>query len=86
MFGVENFNVCIRFIWLNLTYIMPNFCRTILYIYRAVGKTLCYHKCALIWSLLFLCSVVTEHEFISDFIVVVNSIYISANISLIICI
>ena len=37
----------------------------------------------LIWSLIFSCSVIIEHDFFSDFIVVANSFYIFADINFI---
>ena len=80
IFGVDIFNVCIRFIWLNPTYVIPSFCWTILYIYHANGKIPHYHKWALIWSFVFVCIAVTDNDFISDFIDVVNSVSIFADI------
>ena len=62
------FNICIIFIWFNPTYIMPIFNRTILYIYRAIGKTPRYHKWAIIWRFISVHIVDIEHYFISDII------------------
>ena len=66
------FNVYIRCILLNPEYSMPNLYWTTLECDRDIGPTLCYHKCPIIWSLIFVCGIVSEHEFISNFIVVVN--------------
>ena len=59
---------------------MRNFCRTIFLLYRAIVKPLCYKKWDPIWRLLFVCSVISKHDFVSDFIVVVNSVPILADI------
>ena len=48
----------------------------ILDIFHAIGKTLCYHKKDIIWRLIFVCTVFSENEFISNFIVIVNSMFI----------
>ena len=40
------------------------------------GKALFYHKRAFIWSLIYVCSVVSEHAFIYHFIVIVKSMFI----------
>ena len=80
IYWIKIFNFSIQFIWLNATYILLNFYRTKLYIYRAIGKTLCYHKMAFIWRFIFLCSVVSEHDFISAFIVIFNSMFILAGV------
>ena len=45
-------------------------------IYCDIGKTLCYHKKAFIRNLICVCSVVSENEFISDFIVIFNSMFV----------
>ena len=66
--------------WLNAAYIIPNFFRTTLYCDRAIGTTLCYTKLALIWSFIFVCSMIIEHDFISNFLVIVNSFTIFADI------
>ena len=59
---------------------MPNFYRTILYIYHAIGKSPHYHKWALICRLIYLLSMVSEPDFISNIIVVFNSVSIFADI------
>ena len=43
-------------------------------------KKLCYHKKAFIWHFIFVCSVVSEHDFISNFIVIVNSMFILSGV------
>ena len=80
IFRIIIFNFSIRFIWLNSTYIIPNFCRAILYIYRDIGKMLCYQKKAVIWRLVFLYSVIIEHDVISECIVIVNAMFILAGV------
>ena len=80
IFRIRIFNFRIRFIWLNATYIMLNLYRTTLYIYRAIGKTLCYHKWDRIQNLIFICSVFSDHDVTTDFIVVVNSMSIFAGV------
>ena len=77
------FNFSIQFIWLNATYIILNLCCKILWIYRDVGKTLFYHKWYLIWPFIFVCSVISDHDVISHFTVVVN--YMSVVLYLLIC-
>ena len=74
------FNICIIFIWFNATYIIPNFYCTILYYDCAIGPTLHSHKLYLIRRFIFLCSVIIEHDFISDFTFVVDSFYIFTDI------
>ena len=54
IFSGNIFNICIRFIWLNATYIIPNSCHTIFYCDRAIDPTLHYHKWSLIWHFVFL--------------------------------
>ena len=76
-------NFSIIFIWINPTYIIPNFCRTTLQIYRSIGTTLFYHKWALIWRFKFICSVFSEHDVISKFIVIVNYMFILADVTFI---
>ena len=73
---IRIFNFSILCIWLNPTYIIPIFCQTILSIYRANGKTLCYHKRDFIWRLIFLFSLVIYQHFISDFIFIVKTMFI----------
>ena len=75
-FNVNIFNICIRCIWFNETYIIPNFYRTTLLCDRSIVPTLCYHKCYHIWIFIFVCSIISEHDFISDFALVVNSFII----------
>ena len=72
-FWVDIFNICIICIWLNAAYIMPKFSRAILQCNRSIGLTLFYHKQSLIWLFIFVYSIIIEHDFISDFIVMVNS-------------
>ena len=80
IFWFNIFNVCIRCIWLNATYIMINFFRNILQFDRAIGPTLLHHKWSLIWRFIFVCRMIIYHEFISNFIVVVNLFYIFADV------
>ena len=81
-FNADIFNVFIRCIWFNATYIMPRiYCTTLLY-ERVIGPTLCYQEWALIWSFIFACSIISEHDFISNFVVVVNSLIFSRMLSL----
>ena len=79
-FNVNIFNVCIRCIWFNATYILPNFYCTTLSCDCAIGSTLRYQKWALIWSFIFVCSIISENDFISDFVVAVNSFIIFTHI------
>ena len=72
-FWAKSFNLSIRFIWLNVMYIIPDFCCTNSSWDRAIGPTLPYHKWAHIWCFIFLCNVFCENDNISDFIVVVDS-------------
>ena len=76
IFWPKIFNFGIQFIWINLTYIIRNLCRTILWCYCAIGKTLRYYKRSFIWRFIFVCSMVSERDSISDFIVIVNSMFI----------
>ena len=46
IFWSNIFNVCIIFLWLNVTYIIPNFYHTTLYFECEIGKTMRFHK----WS------------------------------------
>ena len=80
IFSGNIFNFCIRCIWLNPTCIMPNFYLTTLLCDGAIGSTLCYHKCPVIWRLIFLCSVISEYDLISNFVVMVNSFTIFVDI------
>ena len=73
-FWCNIFSICIICLWLNVMCIIPNF------FLHANIPTLIYHKWCLIWSFLFECSVFSEHEFVFNFIVVVNSFYIFADI------
>ena len=75
-FNVNIFNICIICIWFNANYIIPNFYRTTLLCDRSIGPTLCYYKCDIIWSFIFVCSIISEHDFISDFVLVFNSFII----------
>ena len=79
-FSGNIFNVFIRLICINATYILPKFCRTILQCERSIGPTLIYFKWSLIWSFMFVFSMISEHDFISNLIVVVNPFYIFADI------
>ena len=74
------FNVCTRCIWINVTYIIPNFYRTTLLCDCSIGSTLRYIKWKLIWHLIFESSIIIEHEFISYFLVVVYSFTIFTDI------
>ena len=60
VFGVNIFNVCIRFIWLNMMYIIHNLYWTTLQCDCDIGPTLRYHKWTSIWSFIFLFSVISE--------------------------
>ena len=51
---------------------MPNDYPTVLYCDHAIDPTPRYHKWDITWSFMFVCSVINEHDFISDFIVVLN--------------
>ena len=44
--------------WLNVTYNIPNFCRTKFKQDRAIGPTLCNHKWALIWCFMFVSRII----------------------------
>ena len=44
-----------------------------------IDKKIYYHKWALIWRFVFLCSVVSEYDIISNFIVVIKSMSILGN-------
>ena len=72
IFNVNIFNICMRYIWFNATFILTNFYRTTLLYDRVIGTTLCYQKWALIWSFISVCSIINEHEFISDLVVAVK--------------
>ena len=80
IFQTITFNFSIRYIWINSTYIILNLCYTIFQLYRVIGKTLGYHKRSHIWRFIFLRSFSGEHKVISNFIVVVNSISIFADV------
>ena len=79
-FNVYVLNVCVRFIWLNLTYNIPTFYRATLWCDRAIVPTLCYNKWPIMWCFIFVCIIINNDDFISDFIVVVNAIIIFADI------
>ena len=76
IYWIKIFNFIIQFIWLNATYIIRNLGRTIFSIYRAIGKTLCYYKRAFIWRFMLVYSVVSEHYFVYDYIIIVEPIFI----------
>ena len=78
-FSGNIFNICIRFIWLNVMYIIPIFCCKILYCDCFIVPILNYHKWDLMCCFTFVCSTIIYHELISNFIVVVNSFYISVD-------
>ena len=46
----------------------------------SIDSTLRYHKCPFVWRFIFVCSVISEHDFISNFLVMVNSFVIFADI------
>ena len=73
IFGVNIFNICIRCLCLNATYIIPNAYCTKMYYDQAIVPTPCYHKWCLICHLIFVFSVISKHYSISDFIVSVKS-------------
>ena len=56
------------------------FCCTTLQCDREIGPTLGYNKWANIWRLIFVCSMIIEHDLISDLIFVVNYFTIFADI------
>ena len=72
------FNVFIRCIWLNATYIIPICYPTILQCNRSIVPTLCCLKCPVIWSFVFESRIIIENDFISDFEVMVYSFIIFA--------
>ena len=80
--NVYIFNICIRCIWLNSTYIMTNICRTIMLFDCAIDPILCYHKRPVIWSFILICSFISKNWFISDFIVVVKLFYYFCGLNL----
>ena len=49
-------------------------------IYSTIVTKLRYHKWPVIWCFVFVYRIISEHDFISDFIVVVNSFIIFADI------
>ena len=59
---------------------MPNLYWTLLYCDFAICPTPYYHKWALIRRLILVYSVIIEHNFTSNFIVVVNSVSIFADV------
>ena len=79
-FNAVIFNVCIRCIWLNVTYIMSNLFRTTLQCDFAIGPRLFYNKWAFIRRFIYLGIIISEHDFISKFIVMVKSFTISTDI------
>ena len=59
---------------------MPNYYRTTLPCNHNIVPTLCYHKWAVIWSFVFLSIIISAHDFISNFVAVVNSFIIFAGV------
>ena len=80
IFGVDIFNVCMRCIWLNTAYVMPNLYRTTFHCDFTIGTTPRYQKWPIILCFIIVCSVISEHDFISNFIVMVNSFSIFTDI------
>ena len=72
--------------WINGTYIIPNFYCTALYYDPFIGPTLCYQKWALKRHFILVCSIIIQHEFISEFLVMVKYFTIFQIIYLLICI
>ena len=79
-FRINIFNFCIRCVWIIMTYIKPYFYYTTLLFGCAIGPKLYYQKWALIWSLIYVCGMIIDHEFISNFLVVVNCFIIFTDI------
>ena len=63
---------------------MPNFYFTTLQCDRAIVPTLGYNKWTIIWCFVSVCRLISEHEFISDFVVVVKYFTIFVDIIFII--
>ena len=61
-------------------YIIPISCLTILYCDCANDPTLRYQQLAFVRSFKFVWSIIIDHEFISEFIVKVDSFYVFADI------
>ena len=78
-------NVCIICIWFNAEYSILNFYRTTIQCYCSNGPTLYYLKCPFIRGFVFEIIIIIEHDFISNFIVVVYSFTIFQILSLLIC-
>ena len=77
-------NVYIIYIWPNKNYIKPNFYRTTQLCDSAIGSTVHYHKWTFIGHLIFESSIIIEHDFISNFIVMVYYFTIFADVFLLI--
>ena len=73
------FNVCIICIWIDDTYILPSFYRTTLSRYCSIGPTLIYQRWANIGCFIFVCKILSNNDFIYNFIVVFNSFYFCGN-------
>ena len=71
VFSNNILNVYIRCIWFNVTYIIPNFCRTTMLCDRDIIPTMCYLKCPFIWRLIFESRIFIQNYFIFKLIVVV---------------
>ena len=57
----------VSYLWINATYIILNFYRTIFFVTVTLVNILHGHKWALIWRFVFVCSTIIEHDFISGF-------------------
>ena len=80
VFKSNIFHMTIRCLWINKTYIKPNFHRTTLKCDRAIVPTLNYLKCNFLRGFIFEGSIIIEHDFISDFIVMVYYCTIFTNV------
>ena len=80
VFSNNIFNLFIIYIWFNVTNIIPSFNLTINFCDRTIGSTMRYLIWLFIWPLIFEISIISEHDFISNFIVIVYHSYIFADI------
>ena len=60
-------NVCIRRIWFNTTYIIPNFHRTTMQYYCDIGKTLRYLKLYFMQGFIFESRIFIDNDFRTNF-------------------
>ena len=81
IFRIIIFNFSIRFIWINVMYIIRNFLLHNNFNFTIpLGKHCVITKIAFIWSLIFVCSVFIEHDFISSFIFIINYTFILSGV------